>query len=106
MNKGDIVLVRFPFTDQSGNKLRPAVVLFATGLDLTACFITSQTDWKEDSDIMMSPTQMNGLLKTSLIRTGKIATIDRALAKGLLGRLSNEELAALNDKLRLLLQLN
>jgi mRNA interferase MazF len=42
MAKGDIVLITLPFTDLSGSKLRPAVVLAGTGLDLTVCFITTQ----------------------------------------------------------------
>ena len=105
MTKGDIVLVTFPFTDLSGSKLRPAVILFDTTLDFTACFITTQLGWQEPTDVLVSPNQTNGLRMQSLIRTSKIATIDRQSAKGLLGTLSQDELADLNVKLKVLLQL-
>ena len=105
MAKGDIVLVTFPFTDLTGSKLRPAVVLADTSLDLTACFITTQIQWQEPTDVLLSPSVSNGLRKTSLIRTSKIATLDRGLAKGLIGRLTQNELSDLNNKLKILLQL-
>lgn len=105
MAKGDIVLITFPFTDLSGSKLRPAVVLAETHLDLTVCFITTQLGWKEPFDIALTPTATNGLRKPSLIRASKIATLDRALAKGLLGTLSSLEINDLNAKLQLLFQL-
>src|SRR4051794_17651027 len=106
MAKGDIVLITFPFTDLSGRKLRPAVVLADTNLDLTGCFITTQTGWQEPTDVLLSPTAANGLRKPSLIRTGKIATLDKSLAKGLLGVLAPTELAELNSKLKILFQLS
>ena len=41
MVKGDIVLITFPFTDLTGSKLRPTIVLADTELDVTVCFITT-----------------------------------------------------------------
>ena len=51
MVKGDILLITFPFTDLSGNKLRPTVVLADTELDVTVCFITTQLQWQDPSDV-------------------------------------------------------
>lgn len=99
MAKGDIVLITFPFTDLSGSKLRPAVILADTTLDLTVCFITTQIQWQELTDVQLIPTPINGLRMQSLIRTSKIATLDKTLMKGLLGRLTPNELNALNNKL-------
>lgn len=106
MVKGDLVLITFPFTDLKGSKLRPAVILAVTNLDITVCFITTQIQWKEQSDILLNPNKSNGLKRLSLIRTSKIATLDKTLAKGLLGKLNKSELAELNNKLKSLLQLH
>ncbi len=105
MAKGDIVLIPFPFTDLSGSKLRPAVILAQTNLDLTVCFITTQIQWQEQSDVLLNPNSTNGLKGASLIRLSKIATLDKHLSKGLLGRLNQNELSELNIKLKLLFQI-
>lgn len=105
MAKGDVVLITFPFTDLSGSKLRPAVVLTSTNLDLTVCFITSQLGWQEPTDVLLLPSPTSGIRKQSLIRTSKIATLDRKLVKGLLGQLVITEINELNSKLKILLQL-
>lgn len=65
MIKGDIVLITFPFTDLSGSKLRPAI-LATTYLDLTVCFITTQTQWQEITDVLLLSNFVNGLKKHRL----------------------------------------
>jgi len=54
---------------------------------------------------LLLPNATNGLKKQSLVRISKIATLDKALAKGLLGRLTQNELFDLNDKLKALFKL-
>ena len=105
MVKGDIVLIVFPFSDLSGSKLRPAVIIATSAQDLTVCFITTQLQWKEHTDIEVAPSPENGLKMQSLIRTGTLATIDKKLAKGLLGVLSHDYLNLLNMNLKLVLHL-
>ncbi|CAM3378608.1 type II toxin-antitoxin system PemK/MazF family toxin [Aequorivita lipolytica] len=85
MKKGDIVLISFPFTDLSGSKNRPALILASSDLDITIAFISTQLKWKEQTDVEIQPNQNNGLKKNSLIRLSKLVTLDKTLALGLLG---------------------
>jgi len=55
MAKGNIVLITFPFTDLSGSKLRPSVVLADTNQDVTVAFITTQLKWQEPTDLLLTP---------------------------------------------------
>jgi mRNA interferase MazF len=45
MPKGTTVLIPFPYTDLSGSKLRPALIIAETQLDVTVAFITTQLHW-------------------------------------------------------------
>lgn len=99
MKKGDIVLIPFPFTDLSGSKKRPAVILFLSNLDVTVSFVSTQLHWKEPADLLLRPNVSNGLKRPSLVRIGKIATIDKELVIGKLGQLENKTLEELDRKL-------
>ena len=105
MKKGDIVLISFPFTDFSGNKNRPAIVLINSDDDITVCFITTQLRWQTNYDILIEPTLSNRLKKTSLIRLNKFATLDINLVIGLLGELDSNYLEILNRNLIKILEL-
>lgn len=106
MKKGDIVLIPFPFTDLTGNKLRPALVLLAGSVDVTVAFITTQLRWKESSDVILSPTEQNGLKQESLIRLAKLATLDSNLVDGLLGEIDPAKIVEVNRNLKDLLKLD
>jgi mRNA interferase MazF len=100
MIKGDIVLVPFPFTDLSGNKTRPALILINSALDVTVAFISSQPYNPEITDILLQPDSVSGLKRISVIRLNKIATIDKNLVLGKLGELRQHEVQLLNNNLR------
>ena len=100
MKKGDLILIPFPFTDLTGNKTRPALVLANYKSDIIVSFISTQIKWKEETDILLSPNQVNGLKKESLIRLSKLATIDKDLALGRLGRIDKKTTQLLDLNLK------
>lgn len=88
MRKGTIVLVPFPFTDLSGNKVRPAVVLSApaNGQDIIVAFISSIIPKKSSAyTIPLMPSSMNGLKTKSHMRLDKLATLQKNIVVGELG---------------------
>ena len=105
MKQGDLVLVPFPFTDLTGNKVRPALVLVTTSRDVTLAFITTQIQWQEPTDLLLMPNGSNGLKKASLVRLSKLATIDSELVQGRLGEIAMSDLSLIHQNLRVLFQL-
>ena len=106
MEKGDIILIPFPFTDLSGNKNRPALVLINGEMDVTLAFISTQLKWKEKTDILLKPTRENGLKIDSIIRLSKLATIDKDLALGKLGKIESETRKQVNKNITILFKLD
>jgi len=87
--KGDVLLVAFPFTDLTTTKVRPALVISSdsfqrSGLDVVLAGITSQIPKKiPGTDFLLSleDQRLAGLPKPSLIRLGKIVTLDQRLIR-------------------------
>jgi mRNA interferase MazF len=84
---GDIVLARFPFTDLSGGKLRPALIVSRdnSGPDLILAFITSKTQVVNANVLQLSPSKANGLKTDSVVRFDKLATLEASIVVGKLG---------------------
>ena len=106
MEKGDIILIPFPFTDLSGSKNRPALLLVSGEMDMMLAFISTQLKWKEETDILLKPTKENGLKTDSIIRLAKLATIDKELAVGKLGRIDSKTIKLVNNNLIKILKLD
>lgn len=102
MQKGYIIMLPFPFTNLSGFKNRPAVVLHTASLDCVVAFMSTKLHWQEPTDILLQPNTINRLKKPTLIRVSKIATIENSLVMGKLGELNASELTQLNTNLILL----
>ena len=105
MKKGDVILLSFPFTDLKGKKIRPALILFVSDLDVIVSFITTQFKWQTPNYILLEPDEFNGLKKTSLLRLSKITTIDKDLILGKLGELNETDIQLINGNLLKLLNL-
>jgi mRNA interferase MazF len=71
--------------------------LIETDDDVTVAFITTQLKWESQFDVLLQPSDFNGLKKVSIIRLNKLATIDKELVVGRLGSLE-EPLMGLLDR--------
>ena len=89
--KWEIVLTVFPFTDLSGEKVRPAVILSAEPKDddVIVAFISSQLIYRDKVDTLIKKSspefEKTSLKVESIIRLRKIATINKKIILGKLG---------------------
>lgn len=88
---GDILLLRFPYTDQKNFKKRPALVITDTADgDIVVARITSRSK-ATIFDIQIKHWKKSGLLLPSIIRLHKLATLDKSMIESKLGRLVSED---------------
>ena len=89
LNFGDIVLLKFPFTDSKTYKKRPALIIndFDDG-DILVCRITSKI-YKTKNDIYIDDWEKSGLKLPSVIRVHKMATLEKDLVEIFMGQIEN-----------------
>lgn len=87
---GDIILIPFPFTDLSNTKVRPALIISKNNQksqNVIVCFITSNQR-QTQNDVKIENIPETGLKTPSVIRLDKIATIDKKIILGELGKVN------------------
>ena len=98
LRRGDVILVRFPFTDLRTTKLRPAVVLAVHGEDVivvgvfSALPATLKETWLlfDEHDPHFAQT---GLKKSSVAKGEKIAVIHRSVIRSFVSQRSQSSAA-------------
>jgi len=112
-NRGDVVIVPFPFVTSEGalQKARPTLIISDHSIDrrfedLIMIGITSRIveDLKETEHRIVEGTgdfKYSGLIKTSIVRCEYIMTVPRGVVARRLGQLPGETMKKIDKKLKL-----
>ncbi len=113
MERGEVVLAPFPYSNQRALKRRPACVVSASayneGPDVIVAMVTSSATRLSRpgfGDVLVEDWRAAGLLRPSVVRTGRILVIERPLLSGPLGSLAASDLRAVEEGLRAVLDLS
>ena len=96
-SRGDVLLIPFPYTDQTGSKRRPCVVLSSDDYntrraDIIVAPNTSNLASGQFADTQLSDLSSAGLPKPSVVK-GNLGTLQKTLVIRRLGSLSNSDLS-------------
>ncbi|SNS90693.1 mRNA interferase MazF [Granulicella rosea] len=103
---GEVVLFPFPFSDLSGNKLRPVLLLVSVSrADWIGCQITSNP-YSDPHAVVLTPASFTqgGLQLLSYARPGKLFTANESIFVRSLGKLADGMLKDVRDSVVSLIQ--
>ena len=111
VDRGDVVLVSFPFASAKGSKVRPALVVqsnhnntrLANTILVQITTNIGRAD-KEPTQVLIDPDastgKTSGLLSKSAVTCENIATVDNSKVLRKIGTLSAEAIKQVNDGLK------
>jgi mRNA interferase MazF len=106
--KGDIVIIPVPFTDNTGYKLRPAVVISNENVHQTgdAMIVQITSKLKQDnlSIALTNDDVTESLPAKSYIRFHKIFVLEQRLIKGKVSSLNNSKYQELVQKINQIIE--
>lgn len=106
--QGQAVVVNVPFSDQSGGKPRPALIVSVDGFhralpDVIICPITSQRRYylrPGPGDLPLRQWKAVGLRYPSTVRLSNVLAVEKSLIRRVLGRLAADDLDRVKTRLR------
>ncbi|MBI3409884.1 MAG: type II toxin-antitoxin system PemK/MazF family toxin [Planctomycetes bacterium] len=112
MTRGDVVEVNWPYSDLTGSKTRPAVVVqadFLNGIidDTVLVQITSTRHHLPGTEVLIDPAQetTSGLRRVCVAACTNFLTLDQILILRTIGTLSDAAMQKINDCLKKVLEL-
>lgn len=111
MKRGDVVIVDFPFSDQSATKRHPALVVQADALNRslpdTILASISTTAKRGGTHVQIDPQAEpnSGLNARCGVRCEKLLVVDKRNIRGAIGELSAQAMRSVDDCLRQALEL-
>ena len=105
-SKNDIILVRYPFSDLSSSKVRPAVVVSVPHIsqDIFIIALTSKTEVLVEGEFVLSQWASVGLNVATAVKRG-LYTVHLNLVIKVIGKLANADAEKLEHSLRIWLGL-
>lgn len=111
LNRGEIILAELPYSDASGSKVRPALVVQNDSnnrrlQDVIVALITSSTARasREPTQLLIEVAtpdgQQSGLLHNSAVKCEHLITLHQRLVKRVIGRLPPGTMRQIDDCLR------
>lgn len=100
-SKNIVILVRYPFSDLSNAKVRPAVIVNAphSSQDILIVPLTSKTGSLLDGEFVLSDWAAAGLNVITAVKRG-IYTVNRSLVIKTVGKLADVDIDRLDQSLR------
>ena len=100
-SKPEVVLIRYPFSDLTSSKVRPAVVVSAahTSQDLFVVALTSKTSGLLAGEFVLTEWKKAGLNVETAVKRG-IYTIKETLVRKRVGKLEDADAEQLENSLR------
>ncbi len=107
MDRGEIYLAPFGYTDLQDSKRRPVCVvssaIFNVGADVIVAMVTSSRQrlaTPTAGDVVVTHWRQAGLLRSSVIRTGRLLVLETRLLSVRIGVLSAADLEAVDRGLK------
>jgi len=93
---GDFWVAEIPFTDGSGAKRRPVLVLWLDGQDAVVAVVTSAAP-RAPTDVSLADWQRSGLRTASTVRLSRLDCLEQSLLIVRLGHVSQADAGRLRD---------